>query len=194
MATIKVCHHCSIEFKAKHSVQIYCSNRCSALGTGRRPDVRARWGPEKPSTIKICPECKSEFRSTYSHRMYVCCSRRCANKGIIKRYNLHLASVGKHNAMWRGGRTKNSSGYIMVRTDGKYIPEHRLVMEKMIGRKLTINETVHHKNGIRYDNRPENLELWKGKHGKGIRQSDYHCAGCTCDDPAVESLIELATG
>ncbi|KKN73841.1 hypothetical protein LCGC14_0396430 [marine sediment metagenome] len=69
-----------------------------------------------------------------------------------------------NNPRWKGGRAKIGGGYIGILNHGHpdannkgYVPEHRLVLEAKLGRPLKLNECAHHLNGVKTDNRPENL-------------------------------------
>jgi len=105
----------------------------------------------------VCPQCGSTFHDRrHGLRSRIYCSRRCAN----------LARPGDRTFV------ATRDGYVSHEVDGKRQLQHRRVMEMMLGRKLRRGETVHHKNGIRHDNRPENLELWDRNHGSGQRKTD----------------------
>lgn len=70
----------------------------------------------------------------------------------------------------RGPLTRNYGGgrYLKMKVDRKTVMVHRFVMEQKIGRPLQPGEYVHHINGDRKDNRPENLELVSPKEHSGI--------------------------
>lgn len=89
-------------------------------------------------------------------------------KSLDHREKIRQSKLGANNPLWKSERTIDSNGYVRVYmpdhpqafgTHRVYVYEHRLVMERHLGRYLLSNEIPHHINGIRSDNRIENLEL-----------------------------------
>lgn len=138
----------------------FCSNSCSAkhqYTDGRKP-YRELMQP--PSFIcKHCGKSNVRRRIIYRGRSIgfdkrIFCNRICANLAQNKGGHIH------------------HSGYRILTKNGKQIPEHRYMMEQQLHRTLKPYENVHHKNGIRDDNRLENLEIWITRQPKGQRCAD----------------------
>lgn len=139
--------------------------------------------------IKACEVCGKDFLCNLFRKRTRTCSGSCGAVLFHRERPGH--SAGERSTHWKGGKT-NRRGYTLAYapshpslagTTRKYVLEHRLVMEKMIGRLMETYETVHHKNGDRADNSPENLELWIKAHPAGQRwanEAQKHCPTCTC--------------
>lgn len=158
----RACPQCGTTYEAKTRQQIYCSQPCAtAAAQNRRRKYLA--------TTIACETCGKEFAQR-GGRAARFCSREC----------LYESMRGEKASHWKGGRHVRADGYVSVQAAGHasahghggYVKEHRLVMEQQLGRALRPNETVHHRNGDRADNRIENLELWVKRHTPGQRVED----------------------
>lgn len=113
------------------------------------------------------------------------CSTTYPQKRLGQKYCSRLCS--KENGGWDhlseprwkdGDRKTDADGYVLVKRGSIWRHVHREVMEGILGRKLEPHESVHHRNGIRDDNRPENLELWLDGIRYGQRARDVACPHC----------------
>lgn len=120
-----------------------------------------------------CPECKTNRWTRMRYKDSPCPA--CAAK-------IHNSRHGAEHPRWKGG-IKRSRGYtyVLIPTDSPFasmggrryrgsiiVAEHRLVVAQILGRPLTRYEVVHHINGIKSDNRPENLQL--------LNEHEHHSA------------------
>lgn len=139
---------------------LYCSTECGGLGRRKHKE-------------RLCKNCSKPLKFDeldYSRRRVTCsaqCRRELHSKSMRAAYATKeiIARPARHGYLRisvpdsNGGRAK------------EYL-EHRYVMEQFLGRAMLPGETVHHKNGVRSDNRLENLELFTGRHGPGQRVKD----------------------
>lgn len=141
-----------------------------------RPDGHKTWkNKQKVLQWRCLCECGQE-KSIHHYSLLKGVSRSC---GCLRTTS---QKTGSQSHKWKSGKTINKDGYVYLNRapsktykEGlvqKRVFEHIAVMVEHIGRPLNADETVHHKNGIRHDNRIENLELKSSSHGPGQRVED----------------------
>ena len=154
---IKICLTCNKKFKVfpcNAQVKKYCSRKCRKTGSYKK--------------CNFCDKIIYIPKNALKEKNY--CSQDCSHKSTIgkKHSEEHKRKIGDaergaKNWHWKGGKKADKSGYILIYQPnhpfnrGRYVREHRLVIEKQIGHYLTPKEQCHHRNGIKSDNRPKNL-------------------------------------
>jgi hypothetical protein len=170
-----ICLICSDYFERRSNNQKYCSSSCNSRAKYNRFIAAGRNYREYD---KVCLECQTNFKTKLFDVKL--CSTKC-----IAAYNSRILSKFLDIPSCIEGASRKldkTLGYVRVyapmhpeaNTWG-YVYEHRLIAENIIGRRLEMNEIVHHKNGKRWDNRPENLEVMdKNDHARlhGQRPED----------------------
>jgi hypothetical protein len=137
-------------------------------GMKRATEAAAKKREQEGVLYIPCAACQKQMRRWRSQvrraRLPMACSKTCRS----------LVMRGENNPQWRGGTwIDKRSGYRFVLTARlnradrsllpipapRDVPEHRLIMARTLGRWLTKEEHVHHINGNKTDNRPENLRI-----------------------------------
>jgi hypothetical protein len=153
---VKKCAHCGGDFTLLKTYSRYCSRECLTASRLKRREEHLG------DTPTHCQKCGGPIALEGRLRGQKYCSHACA----------FSERAGENHPNWQGGRHLDPDGYVRITTPKGRMPEHQVVMEQQLGRELYPHEKVHHKNGIRADNAPDNLELWVKAHPAGQRIED----------------------
>lgn len=143
------CKSCNKNFKRKRKKQLFC---CLVCGEKGKKYVQTRF--EKKISV-ICGFCKKEFKK------WPCLVKKTLNLKHYCNSNCRKLDMRLGKTSYGFKKTTGSplNPYKRCMKEGKFVYEHRWLMEQKIKRKLNRHEHVHHINGNPKDNRVENLEI-----------------------------------
>ena len=150
---------------------------CNRHYKAQRRPACGRAGCDRPVSRRgLCQACYDAERLRGRECAVAGCARQQRARGwCALHYNRWLLNGEPGEAAPRrvnGRGHLDAYGYRWVTVAGDARREHHVVMEATLGRPLRPYETVHHRNGVRDDNRRENLELWASAHPAGARVED----------------------
>lgn len=164
------CEHCGKAFgrrKGQESPHSFCSRDCYWKSDYRAQLVggqNRKRNPEARET-RPCVNCGTPvIRYVSSGQREFFCSVACRWENRKKPHARQVLKAG-YVLVYVGMDHPNA-------TASGHILEHRKVMQEILGRPLLPQENVHHINGVKGDNRPENLELWTRSQPQGQRVED----------------------
>lgn len=208
---IKPCEVCGVEMECVRSTKNTCSSACRAalskMNNGViRPPKRAL-----PVGTKWCPKCETAqpldnfYMSSAGRYFSYCKPCKQVAQNEWKRTSRGLPPDTELLSGTRAavGTTRvDSAGYVLEKVGtcksdhpradkNGWVYQHILVMERELGTPVSRDFTIHHRNADRSDNRPENLELRVGPHGKGGDVIPALLATPTHRDEAVRVLVGM---
>ena len=159
---MKTCRKCGRQLEGNR--KLYCSFECY-----NRMKASRAYDRYKTTAKALCERCGREFNPKRKNPKY--CSSECSSDARRKYLSIPDCLEGAARKL------DKQIGYVRVycpmhpkANSWGYVYEHRLIMESILGRHLTENEDVHHVNGKRWDNRPENLQVMSSSEHSKIKK------------------------
>lgn len=169
----KICEHCKKSFHLPKNVSLsnwkirkFCTRKCKTLSSRGKPS----WNAGKCPPFEITNEYREKMKKIALSKGYgkwMKGKKLTYKQKQLRKEKIGDKNIGKNHPMWKGGKQIGSDGYILKHAPNhpnkmkrNSVREHRLVVEKALGRYLNSKEVVHHINEDKKDNRIENLYLF----------------------------------